>query len=116
MTRAIHGPPYTADDHALLAGLQDYERTLCPGGCGFPIDVAWHSDMDGWFDEVHEYVCHACTARQDGRERKFPVVATSRDLVANPLPPFDFGSTVSAPTPTPTTPSTRDETLEGGGL
>lgn len=87
---------------------------MCPGGCGFPIVEAWHSDMDGWYDEVHRYVCHACTAKH-GIERAFPVVSSSRDLAANPLPPFDLSSTVSAPAPKPEAqPRNPDVTLEGG--
>lgn len=116
ITRAISGPPYTAEDHALIGGLRAYERTRCPGGCGFAIDVAWHSDMDGWFDDVHEYVCHACTARE-GTERKFVSTATSRDFTVQPLPPFEMGGTTTAPTP-PAPPAGRrtDATLEGGEL
>jgi hypothetical protein len=58
-TRVIDGPAYIAEDHALLLGLQQHEDSLCPG-CGQPKHVAWHSDMDGWF-EVEVIKCQACT-------------------------------------------------------
>lgn len=70
--------------------------------------------MDGWFDEVHRYVCHACTAK-NGTERSFPVVATSRDFTASPLPPFDLHGTTSAPVDKP--PNSKppiDSTMTGG--
>jgi hypothetical protein len=113
VTRAISGPPYTPEDHALLAGLRNHEDSMCPGGCGYPIHVAWHADMDGWFDEVHEYVCHACSAR-DGSERKYPSVTTSRDMDAQPLPPFDMGQTTTASSPAPAADRPTDATLKGG--
>lgn len=115
MTRAISGPPYTPEDHALLAALRQYDASLCPGGCGHPIEVAWHGDMDGWFD-ADEYVCYACTARDGGRERKFTTVSVGRDFAVKPLPPFDMAAMALKPEDhnSPGPAGGVDATLNGG--
>nr|DAP97731.1 MAG TPA: Cytochrome C biogenesis protein [Caudoviricetes sp.] len=40
----------------------EYEATLCPCGCGYPIGKAWDDTMDGWF-EPRTVVCYAKAAR-----------------------------------------------------
>lgn len=99
VTRTISGPLYTVEDHALIAAMRTYEATLCPG-CGVEKQVAWHSDMDGWFDSGEDagVVCHSCTARR-GRQVSYAASSHSRDLVAKPLPPFDPAVTVTRPDP-----------------
>lgn len=96
----MSGPAYTTEDHALLAALQSYDDTLCPG-CSLPRHEAWHSDMDGWYD-TDGYVCHACTAKS-GREVAYTVVQTSRDFAVKPLPPFSLSDSTTRPDP-PKTP------------
>lgn len=100
VTRVIHSPDYVAEDHAMLLGLQLYEDSLCPG-CGWPKHVAWHADMDGWFD-AHEVKCHACTARREAGAdgTRAPVTYTytvdtrpEDDLV---LRPFVLGLTTTS--------------------
>lgn len=94
------GPAYTREDHALLAALQAYDDSLCPG-CSIPVEQAWHADMDGWFD-AEGYVCHACTARS-GQQAAFTVVKSTRDFTVKPLPPFSLAESTTRPDP-PKTP------------
>lgn len=92
--RVIQSPAYTVEDRALLTGLGVYEDSLC--NCGIPREIAWHSEMDGWFDNVDHYVCHACTARRGDDKKAIYVFARhSRDLRTSPLPPFQLGVTTS---------------------
>ncbi len=92
VTSTIESASITPDDHALLEGLESYEATLCR--CGFPREMAWHSDMDGWF-EAEEYVCHACTA-QAGRQVAYTVVRNTRPT-DNSVPAFVLGVTTTRP-------------------
>lgn len=96
----IESPDFTIEDQALLLGLDLYESSLCPGPCGMPRHVAWHTEMDGWFED-RAFKCHACTAmatpNKDGE--RHPViyhisVDTREDAVE--LPPFVLGVTTSA--------------------
>lgn len=91
-TSTIFSPAYTAEDHALLMGLDQYETDLCK--CGVPRSIAWHPEMDGYF-EVDEYVCHACTAQAPepaaGKTRdevKYVVPRSTRPDSKGPLLPF----------------------------
>lgn len=95
----MSSPAYTAEDRALLIGLELAEReSLCR--CGEPIEEAWHSDMDGWYERVG-VVCHACTALApdpDEGERQ-PVVhyrVINTRPAGKPLDPFVFGETTTA--------------------
>ena len=101
VTRSVSGPLFTIEDHALLAALTVYEDTLCPG-CNVLKVEAWHSDMEGWYDDRDDtaIVCHSCTAQQ-GREVSYGHVATSRDFTRKPLPAFDIDATVTRPSPPP---------------
>lgn len=73
-------------------GLEAYEASLCR--CGQPRAVAWHSEMDGWFD-TEGVVCHACTARNDGEQVAYTFVTDTRPHEHRPLPPFEFGITTT---------------------
>lgn len=96
----MQSPPYTDEDHALLIGLDLYERGLCE--CGHPKSVAWHGDMDGWFDaDESKFVCHACSAVK-GEEVAYAAAPKNlRDLELQPLTPFQLGVTTTAPAPPP---------------
>jgi hypothetical protein len=96
VTRAVSSQPYTAEDHALLAALAEYEAGLCPG-CRIPIEQAWHAGMDGWYDD-QGHVCHACSAHH-GRQIAYTRPVTDRDFAAKPLRPFVFGVTTVPPDP-----------------
>lgn len=98
-TSAVQSPAYVPEDQGLFLGLARYEESLCL--CGVPKSVAWHSDMDGWFDgQVDGVVCHACTAAlpepADGSPRK-PVIymPRPRNTFEGVLPPFVFGETTT---------------------
>ena len=94
-TGTIHSPPFIAEDVALLSGLELYEQSLCR--CGHPKSVAWHSEMDGWF-EADEYVCHACSAGKDGTDKAvYTVTRNTRPADRPPLPPFVLGDTTTSP-------------------
>lgn len=95
VTAQVQAAPFTAEDRGLLIGLHRWESGLCPG-CREPRSVAWHSDMDGFYDG-EGFVCHACTAR-DGGEKKviYRYATTSRDFDARPLPPFEYGVTTTS--------------------
>lgn len=92
--KTIESPDFITEDHALLLGLEQYEKSLCR--CNVPREIAWHSEMDGWF-EVEEIKCFACTAIQGGEK---PVVYsyavdTYHDGTRPPLPPFVLGLTTT---------------------
>lgn len=95
MLHVIQSPPYTREDRGLLEGLAAHEAGLCPG-CRQPTAVAWHSDMDGYY-EADKFVCHACLARADGDKGRATYVLTrhTRDMHADPLPPFVLGVTTT---------------------
>lgn len=99
VTRTIQSPSYTAEDRALLVGLDLYERDLCR--CGWPRSIAWHSEMDGFFEPGDRYVCHACTASApaDANGTRRPVtyggVRNTRDPAKGPMPPFVLGITTT---------------------
>ena len=98
---SIQSPSYTAEDRALLVGLDLYEKDLCR--CGWPRSVAWHSEMDGWMEPGDRYVCHACTAaapEPSDASPKTPVTygggaKSTRPDSKGPLPPFALGITTS---------------------
>lgn len=100
VTRVISSPAYVAEDRALLMGLKlAEERSTCR--CGEPIEVAWHSEMDGWY-ERRDFVCNGCTALAPDPETgtKQPVVhsqlVNTRPASKPPLPPFALGVTTTA--------------------
>lgn len=93
VTSTMESPAITPEDHALLEALEAYEATLCR--CGFPRDLAWHSDMDGWF-EATEYVCHACTAASPKHPVSHTYIRNTRPA-DNPVPPFVLGVTTTSP-------------------
>lgn len=74
-------------------GLESYESSLCR--CGLPLEVAWHSEMDGFYD-VDEVVCHACSARA-GREVAYTSGLRSTRDPSTPMPAFVPGKTITAP-------------------
>lgn len=99
----MEAPEWTEEDRAALLGLQRYEETLCPG-CGHPKQVAWHSNMTGWW-KSDLFVCLACTAsagstpdgkpneRIYGRTYPDPAVTDIDDL-----PPLQLGQNTVPPT------------------
>jgi hypothetical protein len=98
VTGTLESPAFTEEDRCLLLALDAYEGSLCPG-CDQPIALAWHSELDGWF-ETDQYVCHACTSRLED-----PSKPTAYTLVRNTmpadrladLPTFVLGETTSSP-------------------
>lgn len=92
LLRTIESPAYVAEDHALLLGLDMYEKSLCPG-CGWPRHVAWHADMDGWF-EASSVKCQACSALES-RPRLYHFTVDTRQDPDEPLTPFVLGLTTS---------------------
>lgn len=80
-------------------GLESYEASLCR--CGVPIAVAWHSEMDGYYD-VDEVVCHVCTARA-GRQVVYSTRLRSTRNPDLPMPEYVPGVTITAPDTGPTT-------------
>jgi hypothetical protein len=94
-TGTIASPAYTPEDQALLMGLDMYEADLC--SCGHPRSVAWHTEMDGWF-ESEGYKCFACTARNDGKDVGYTVTKNTRPADKGPMPEFVLGKTTASPT------------------
>lgn len=94
----MESPAFTEEDRCLLLGLDAYEGSLCPG-CDHPIELAWHSEMNGWF-ETDSYVCHSCTSKLEDQSKP-----TAYSIVRNTMPPdrvaalpaFELGETTSAP-------------------
>lgn len=77
-------------------GLAVFEASRCD--CDWPVEVAWHADMEGWFDG-QSYVCHACSARQ-GREVVHTLKPTTdRNFQVKPLSDFDWKTTTTPPKP-----------------
>lgn len=97
---ALHAPEWTEYDRALLLGLEAYEATLCPG-CGEPQRLAWHKHTEEEWDP-HEFVCHACTAKQ-GHEIVYssPTLTLSPEKIAQ-LPPYVFPDMTTEPRRTQT--------------
>lgn len=93
ITGTVHAPPFTREDRALLMALESYESSLCR--CGVPIAVAWHSEMDGYFD-VDEVVCHPCSARA-GRQIVYTAGLRSTRNPDLPMPEYVPGKTITAP-------------------
>ena len=62
--------------------------------CGFPIEVAWHSELNGWW-ETEEYVCEACTARK-GEQVTYTLLRSAWPADKQ-LPPFELGKTTTSP-------------------
>ncbi len=89
----VTSPAFTREDRALLLGLEMYESSLCQ--CGWPIQVAWHSEMDGYF-ESDPVVCHACTAAR-GSQVAYPGRVRNTRPDGTPMPPFVPGMTITAP-------------------
>jgi len=97
VTSSFQSAEYTPADQALLMGLaaaEEQSKHSRQGNCvcGFPIEVAWHSDLNGWW-QVDEYVCEVCTVRKGEQ--------VTHKLVRNtwppdkPLTPFSLDSTVT---------------------
>jgi hypothetical protein len=99
LLRTISSPDYVAEDHALLLGLETYEKSLC-SNCGWPRHLAWHSDMDGWF-EGHTVKCQACTAMSTDPTKPvlYHFTTDTRPVDESgghePLSPFVLGLTTS---------------------
>lgn len=93
VTQTIPSPAYTAEDRALLVGLEIYESDACVG-CGHPRSVAWHSDMDGWF-ETDSYVCHGCTARRTDDQKAIYTFTRDTYPPDRVLRPFVLGQTTT---------------------
>lgn len=97
VTGTVSSPAYTPEDQGLLMALLAYEDSLCR--CGQPRAVAWHWEMDGWY-EADEFVCHACTAASpDDKPVTYSQVRDTRPPSKGPLPLFVLGKTTTAPTP-----------------
>lgn len=104
VTSSVLVSPWTPEDNALLMGLSQYEETLCPG-CKVPKHLAWHSELEGWFDDGVAVVCHSCTARQpepEGGKPRKPVVYRGAPQLdgafdITTLPPFRLGETTTSP-------------------
>lgn len=95
MVSAIQSPAWTTEDVALLLALEEYEGSLCHG-CKQPRAVAWHSEMDGWY-ETESFVCHACSAKREGDDKAiYKVAIDGRGPGATPLPPFVLGVTTTS--------------------
>ncbi|WP_221199509.1 hypothetical protein [Nocardioides soli] len=97
-TGSFESVAYTPEDQALLLGLAAYEHQQQHGGmgscsCGWPIEVAWHSEMDGWFGTL-DVVCHVCTARA-GKTVTHTIVRDTRPAGHPALPPFVLGVTTT---------------------
>lgn len=93
LVRSIQQPEWTAEDRALMLARAMYLRTLCPGICGQPKELAWSPHNEGWYEAGEEHVCHACTSLQNhGRkpDEQAPVVFLdldyTRDHATHPLP------------------------------
>lgn len=89
--RTVTASAWGEEDRALMLAWREYEQGLCPG-CGHPKATAWHHMNSDAFESEGEFVCWACTARQDPDKdgaRKpvtFPVVVDTRDYLKYPLP------------------------------
>lgn len=94
VTGTIESPAYSEEDRALVMALRAYEaRPKCK--CGEPIEVAWHSEMDGFY-EAQRWVCHACTALNNGTPTPGGMrLVNTRPASKGPMPPFELGKTTT---------------------
>lgn len=72
---------------------QQEQRGAGTSPCGWPIDVAWHSEMNGWLEPV-TYRCEVCSAMK-GEEVGHKVIRDTRPPGHPPLPPFRLGETTT---------------------
>jgi len=98
VTGTSQAAAYTPEDQALLLGLEAYEHQQKHGRlgsctCGWPVEIAWHSEMDGWFEGL-DVLCHACTAKA-GKPVTHTIVRDTRPPDHPPLPPFVLGETTA---------------------
>lgn len=96
VTSTVTSPAWTEDDRSLMLALQAYEASLCSGPCGQPRHVAWHSELEGWFED-EKYVCHACSALR-GEQVVYAVAVNEYPFAQRPpLPVFVLGETTTPP-------------------
>lgn len=92
LLRTVTSSPWTAEDHALMIAWRLYRSSLHEP-CGYPLAIATHPFMEGWFEQKDDLICWACTAAQepgeDGTRKpvKVPLIVDTHDHVADPLPP-----------------------------
>lgn len=94
MVRSVAQSEWTAEDRALMLARAMYRRTLCPGPCGQPKELAWNPHNEGWYQGGAEHECHGCTALQNAHQKPGeqlpPVVYLdldyTRDEAKDPLP------------------------------
>lgn len=56
-----------------MLALQLYEQSLCLCGCGYPREVAWDDDNDGWFTvDDQDRICYARRALDMWRDEQGP--------------------------------------------
>lgn len=72
-------------DFVLTTALELYEDSLCPGGCGVPLDEAHAAENDGRY-ERRTVTCYACAANTPGKDHK-PAPGELPYLWRNPKPP-----------------------------
>ncbi|MBA2952108.1 hypothetical protein GON03_19015 [Nocardioides sp. MAH-18] len=92
VVKVIQSPAFTLEDQVLLRGLELYEQTLCE--CGEKKTVAWHTEMDGYYDDTHSVKCFACSALA-GRDVIYRLGGSSRPA-DKPMPPFVLGVTTTS--------------------
>jgi hypothetical protein len=91
--RVVTSSAWSAEDRLLIAAWRTYKASIHER-CGHPIATAMHPDNEGWFEQVDEVTCWACTAAEgrnkDGTTKPvtFPVVVYTRDEAEKPLPPI----------------------------
>lgn len=95
ITGHLESPDWTDDDRALLLALTQYEASLCPG-CGHPVDTAWHSHADGWW-EAEKFICYACTAADDGDDKASYTISALTAPADRDWPVFELGVTTESP-------------------
>lgn len=68
-SRTYREAEWTTEDQAEVLALALHEQSLCPCGCGYTREVAWHDDNDGYFDMADDdRVCYARQAIDRWRE------------------------------------------------
>lgn len=92
VTKTEQSPEFTRDDWALLVALADVEaqEKASTTQCGWPMELAYHADTDGWWERT-SYKCYPCSTGADDDVYHDSVRSTLPP--DRPLMPFDLEAT-----------------------
>jgi hypothetical protein len=67
---ATREPEWLPVDRAEMLALAEFRGSLCPGGCGHPVDETTAHHEKGPQYEAHSTTCRACAERREAQDGK----------------------------------------------